>query len=356
MATGAVAVVLANTPFRFTGLDVIAKIYFILDLVLFVLFNFCIAYRFIRRPKVFLRSLHHPKEALFLGAYWVTIALLLNLTQTYGVPMTGQWLRTAMRILYWIYSGCALCVAVFQYATLFVAERLPVDSAMPAWVFPVYPFLVIGPLAAVITKSQDTTVALVVWVSAIALQGLGFTVAIFMYSIYVQRLMTSSLPEPSSRPGMYISVGPVAYTSAALLNLADQAATVIPAHWLSVDTLAVPDVIRITLILAGCWLWLLGFWFFALTTVAIIAGACSKQKMGFTLQWWGFVFPNAGLVLASINIGKALESEGVKAVTSAMTLILVIGWFCVAIANIRAVLKGKVLWEGMDDDVGMKVD
>lgn len=343
-----------TTPQSVNGLDQIATVFFILDLTLFAIFNVCIIYRFVRRPKVFVQSLHQPGEALFLGAYWVTIALLLNLTQTYGVPMVGDWLRTTMRVLYWWYCGCSLCVAIFQYATLFIAERLSVHNAMPAWIFPVYPFLVIGPLAAAICKTQDTVNGLTVWVSAIALQGLGFTVAIFMYTIYVQRLMSSALPDPSHRPGMYISVGPVAYTSAALANLSDQAAHVLPEHWLSADTLHVPDVVRIVLVIASVWLWLLGFWFFALTTVAIIAGACGKEKMDFTLQWWGFIFPNAGLVLASINLGKVLESDGVKAVTSAMTVLLVIGWFCVAIANIVAVFKGKVLWEGKDNDA--KVD
>lgn len=40
------------------------------------------------------------------------------------------------------------------------------------------------------------------------LQGVAWTVAIMMYSIYTQRLMGSSLPAPPTRPGMFVSVGP----------------------------------------------------------------------------------------------------------------------------------------------------
>jgi len=40
------------------------------------------------------------------------------------------------------------------------------------------------------------------------LQGLGWVVALMMYSIYTQRLMTSALPSAPVRPGMYVSVGP----------------------------------------------------------------------------------------------------------------------------------------------------
>lgn len=357
MSTGAVAVVLANTPFRFTGLDVIAKIFFILDLVLFVLFCTAIGYRFARRPIVFIRSLHHPKEALFFGSFWVSIALILNLTQTYGVQVCGPWLTHAIRVLYWIYVACALCVAIFQYASLFVAERLPVDSAMPAWVMPVYSFLVIGPLAAVMIQTQDEVNGLAIWVSAVMFQGLGWTIAVFMYTIYFLRLMSSHLPDPSTRPGMFIGVGPVGYTSAALVSLGNMAPQVIPAGWLSVNTVAVGDIIKIIGVMAGIFLWLLSFWFCALSSVAVIAGALSrKQTMDFTLNWWAFIFPNAGMCLAAINIGNVLQSDGIKGVTSAMTVMLVMAWLVVAFFNVVAVIKGKILFPGKDEDDGMRLD
>jgi C4-dicarboxylate transporter/malic acid transport protein len=357
MATGAIAVVLANTPFRFTGLDVIAKIFFILDLVLFVLFTAAIIYRFCINPRVLVRSLRHPKEALFFGAFFVSIALILNLTQTYAVPVVGSWLVVALRVCFWVYVALALCVAVFQYATLFVAERLPPDSAMPAWVFPVYPFLVVGPLAGVLLQTQPEGSGLTIWIAAVMFQGLGWTIAVFMYTIYIMRLAGSDLPDPSSRPGMYISVGPTGYTAAGLVSLGNMAPQVIPPGWLAVNSLNVAEVIKTMAIGAALFIWLLAVWFFALSSVAVLAGACEKKrKMEFTLTWWGFVFPNAGLVLATINIGNALQSDGIKAVTSAMTVLLVVAWFGVAVMNVRAVLQGKILWRGRDEDEGMRLD
>ena len=71
MSTGAIAVVLAQTPNRFRGLNVIGKIFFIVDLVMFVTFTGIKCYRFIASPAKFMRSLHHPVEGLFFGAYWV---------------------------------------------------------------------------------------------------------------------------------------------------------------------------------------------------------------------------------------------------------------------------------------------
>jgi tellurite resistance protein TehA-like permease len=99
---------------------------------------------------------------------------------------------------------------------------------------------------------------------------------------------------------------------------------------------------------AGIFLWLLGFWFSALSTVAVISGA---RKMHFTLNWWGFIFPNAGLTVAAIYIGNALGSGGIKAVTSAMTILLVVAWLVVAVAHIRAVINHQILWPGHDEDM-----
>lgn len=70
----------------------------------------------------------------------------------------------------------------------------------------------------------------------------------------------------------------------------------------------------------------------------------------FTLNWWAFIFPNAGLTLATIQIANAVDSPGIKGVTSGMTIILVILWLIVAVGHIRAVWRQDILWPGKDED------
>lgn len=352
MSTGAVAVVLSQQPFTFSGLRTIGKIFFILDLVLLVSFSFLIGVRFCFNPRKFTKSLHYPSEALFFGSWWVSVALVLTCMQQYGVPSCGPWLVHALEVLFWIYTACALFVAIFQYSTLFVAEKLPVSSAMPAWVFPAYPFLVIGPLAAVLVPDQPEGADLPILIGGIMFQGLGWTVAMFMYTIYVTRLMSNDLPPPSTRPGMFISVGPAGYTSAALVALGNQAPSVIPANFMGFEDFNVGAAIKVIGVMAGIFLWLVAFWFFALSVVAVLTGS---RRMTFTLNWWAFVFPNAGMILAAIQIGNALNSTGIKAVTSGMTILLVVAWLFVAISHVAAVFRKQILWEGKDEDDGMDV-
>lgn len=75
--------------------------------------------------------------------------------------------------------------------------------------------------------------------------------------------------------------------------------------------------------------------------------------MSFTLNWWAFIFPNAGLTLATIQAGKVLKSEVINGVASALTLLLVIMWLLTAAFCLRALFLGQIMWPGKDEDKTM---
>ncbi|SMQ51865.1 unnamed protein product [Zymoseptoria tritici ST99CH_1A5] len=347
MSTGALSIVLANTPNRFNGLDTIGTIFFILTIILFLLFTTFMTLRAIWYPKRFIGSLHHPVEGLFFGSYFVTVSLILNGTQAYGVPNCGPWLPDALRVCYWLYCAVVLIVGVGQYYVLFQEERLKITDAVPAWIFPIYPLLVVGPMAGTMIPSQPVRQAFDMWVGAVMLQGLAWTVALMMYSLYTQRLMTGALPSPPTRPGMYVSVGPAGYTAAGLISLGNQARRVLPANAFNVNNIADGDVVRIVGIMAGTFIIIFAFWFFCISTVAVISGV---RRMTFTLNWWAFVFPNAGLTLAAIQLGNVYNSTPINGICSALTIALVVMWLICAVAHIRAIWYGSIMWPGKDED------
>lgn len=366
MSTGAIATLLSQQPYTFTGLITIGKIFFVLDLVLFLAFSALITTRFIMKPVTFTQSLHHPHESFFFGTFWVSIALILYCTQQYGVPACGPWLIKALEVPFWTYSGFALLVVVFQYHVLFDMENLPVTDAMPAWILPAYPFLVLGPLAAVLEYNQPPGPALNILIGGIVFQGLGWTIAFFMYTLYFTRLINSPLPEESKRPGMYVAVGPAgesavapsrvlaanhvisAYTSNTLVAIGVQAQSVLPPGFLGITSISAGDVWKAFGVPCGIFLWLVGFWFSAVATVSVISG---MRKMHFTLNYWGVIFPNAGLTIALIQIANVLDSDGIRGVCSAMTIILVAAWLVVALLHVKAVWDRSILWPGMDEDM-----
>ncbi|KAF2829313.1 hypothetical protein CC86DRAFT_368343 [Ophiobolus disseminans] len=351
MSTGALAVVLGNTPNTFTGLQTIGKIVYIVDLVMFLVFNGLMITRFILVPRKLTASLHHPVEGLFHGTYWVSVALILNGAYVFGNDDTGPWLTKALEVCFWIYCAISFTVSIIQYSMFFRLERLNVTDAVPAWIFPIYPLLVVGTLAGTILPSQPDSASWKIFIGGILFQGVSWLISFLMYAIYMQRLMTSALPTANVRPGMYVSVGPAGYTSAGLLSLAKQAPRLIPPNYWT-DTV-VPDgeIVRIIGIMSGLFILLFAYWFFFITTVAILAGI---RKMSFSLNWWAFIFPNAGLTLATIQAATALNSEGMNGVASALTILLVVMWFITAAFCIRALWQGDVMWPGKDEDKTME--
>ncbi|KAJ6786322.1 hypothetical protein PWT90_10363 [Aphanocladium album] len=351
MSTGAMASLLGQIPFRFRGIRTIGEIFYVVNLVTFCVFLLLIGARFARKPRALPTSLHHPSESFFFGGFWVAVALLINGMQTYGAPRCGPWLTSALRVIFWIYYACATCVAIFQYHIIFHAETLTLEDAMPAWVLPTYPFLVTGVVASNIAKSQSGTSAIQIIIGGLAAQGLGWIIALFIYTVYLTRLISSKMPPPSMRPGLYISVGPAAYTCAGILLLGQQARKHIPDDYLGVTAFPMGEMWYALSVPAGIFLWLLCMWFSSVATLSIIRDA---RKMTFSLSWWAFVFPNAGMAIATIQVGTVLESKPIKIAACVICVMIVPLWIMCAVLHIRAVYQHELLAPGKDvgvDDV-----
>lgn len=140
------------------------------------------------------------------------------------------------------------------------------------------------------------------------------------------------------------------YTAAGLFSLGTQATSVVPSDKFTTSGLD-GAIIRNLGIISGLFVILFAFWFFCISTLSVITGV---RRMTFTLNWWAFVFPNAGLTLAAIQAGKALGSEGTNGVCSALTIMLVLFWLVCAAFHVRALWRGDLLWPGKDEDKTMK--
>lgn len=282
MSTGSIALLLHTTPHQFTGLITIGKIVYILDIVIFVLLCAGISIRFWTNPGVLKKSLVHPTESPFLATFFVALVYILNGMQIYGVPATGDWSITVMRVLFWIYLTMSFSIAVLQYFHLFAAKpsRLTIQSMTAGWILPVYPVMLCGTLASLVAPDQPTTYKLPIVVAGVTAQGLGWTVSFMVYTMYLQRILQFGLPAPNIRPGIFIAVGPPSMTGLALVGMSQS----LPAH--SEYFLERPGMIMILQTVAdflAIFLWSYSFWIFCVSALAVLHGA---RKMTFCLAWW----------------------------------------------------------------------
>lgn len=352
MSTGGIALILHSTPHQFSGLSVIGRIVFIFDIVIFLGITAAITTRFILHPGAFRNSLRDPTESLFFATFFLSIATIIQNIQGYGVPHAGPWLIVALRVLFWIYSACTFLLAVGQYYYLFTAKKLTIHSMTPSWILPVFPSMLSGTIASVISSSQPPVHALPIVVAGLTFQGLGFLVAVFMYANWIGRLMTCGLPDPRTRPGMFIAVGPPAFTGLAIIGMAKSTSSIFPGYTTLAavtDPSIISSVLYIMAVAMAIFLWTLSFWFFSISLIATISG-CRDKSFVFHLSWWSMVFPNVGFTICLIDIGEAFNSEGILWVGSAMTILLVIAWLVIGSIQIYAVWSGQILYPGRDED------
>jgi C4-dicarboxylate transporter/malic acid transport protein len=356
MSTGGIALLLATSPHRFDGLDKIGLAVFLIDVICVVCITTILILRFVFFRKALAKALSHPNESLFIPTFFLSLAAILSNIQHYGVPSCGPWLITTLRVCFWTYLTVTFLASVGMYHMLFTGKRhLSLDTMTPAWILPIFPIMLSGTLAGFLAPSQPPDHALAMLGAGMAGQGLGFLISVFMYSTYLSRLMAYGLP--AQRPGMFIAVGPPSFTAAALVAFADDFPRILVAKASSrPDSSAfvtgigspelIADAVRLVALASAVFLWGLSFWFFASALLASI----DMPDRSFHLAWWSFVFPNVGFTIASVRIGKAVGSEGVLWMSTAMMIILVAVWLLLIFFCVRAVIKRKIVWPGRDED------
>ncbi|KAF4438479.1 hypothetical protein F53441_12780 [Fusarium austroafricanum] len=348
ISTGILGLLFKSTPHRFHGLTTIGKVAFIMAITIFVLSVIAITYRFVKTPKGLKTSLLHPTESLFFPAFLLSFAILMANAAIYGIPASGPWLPVALRVCFWIYAAVALLSSIIQYTIIFHGAKLSIKSMSPLWIFPIFPTLLTGVLASTIAPSQPPYQRLPILVAGVTYLGLGFTVALILYALYIFRLTQEGFPAPAMRPGMFIAVGPPAFMAVGLISLSRS----IPPNYAYFAKFPVAlQILRVMALWIGIWMWALAFWFFSFSLIALTMGIV-KERIRFSMAWWGIVFPNTAFTIATSLIAEELESDGIKGLASAMAILIVIGWFIVAFANARAVMRNKLLWPGRDEDFG----
>ncbi|KAH6838648.1 voltage-dependent anion channel-domain-containing protein [Chaetomium sp. MPI-CAGE-AT-0009] len=351
MSTGGLALLLRSQPHQFPGLYQIGLAVFIVNTALFVLVTSALLARFCLFPGTFLRSVTHPREGFFFPTFFLSIATLITCTQRYCVPddpevarATAKTLMWAIQIAFWIYLALTTSVAVGQYSYVFSAHSFGLQTMMPTWILPIFPIMLSGTIASVISETQPEMSGVAIVVAGLTCQGLGIAVAFMMYSHMVGRLMQSGLPNREHRTGLFMCVGPPAFTALAFLGMA----RALPESFdHNMDGLTDAATIETMGLTGAGFLWALSFWWFGIALLAVV----KSPPRYFHLGWWAAVFPNTGFTLATISLGTAFQNEPILWFATAMSIVLVLTYLFVLCHHVRAVVVQDIMYPGRDEDV-----
>lgn len=228
-----------------------------------------------------------------------------------------------------------------------------ISQMTPVWIFPAYPLLILGPHAGVLSQTLGKRHrALEIIVGGFTLQGLGFLVSLLIYSAFLHRLMTQKLPQEATRPAMFVSVGPAAFTAAGILGMAEGAQHVLPNDFMGDGALA-KMIMKVMASWCCLWLWGLAMWFFCISVGA--HWSCVQHgRMTFSMSWFSYVFPQTALITATFGVGKAFDVPAIEWIGCAMTPLLILAWVAVVAMMLRAIYLRQILWpqKGEDKDEG----
>ncbi|KAK1987859.1 C4-dicarboxylate transporter/malic acid transporter [Colletotrichum cereale] len=348
-ATGGMANVIHSLPYEAAWLDGVATAFFLLNIILFIMNCVLAGFRFKFRPGSLKHSFADQTESLFIPSSVVSVAIIsINICQL-GVPHVGPWLLKVMQIIFWSYTALSVVASSAIYLILWSTTAFPIHTMTPTWVFPAYPLLLTAPFAsnliqAAIQTNQHTVTlnTTAIALCAVATQGAGCLIAFMISAAFIYRLMTQKLPRDFQRPGVFISIGPFAFTVGGLVQLGNQAETILPSNFLGTD-IAVP-IVKVMSALIGLWLWGLSIWFFIVSVGSLWKYVCPENKMSFQMTWWSFVFPNTALITATIALGKVFQNSGLQICACVMAACLTVVWFIVFGSMIRCLYRRELLW------------
>ncbi|OJJ46352.1 hypothetical protein ASPZODRAFT_132430 [Penicilliopsis zonata CBS 506.65] len=352
MATGGIANVLYTFPYRFRGLEIIGEVVFLFNIALYIIIWSLLLTRFYCYPYTFKASFLHPTESLFVPASIVSFGtILINISQ-YGPEKTGPWLERVIIVLFWIDAALAVVLSAAIYLLLWSTQTFTIAQMTPIWIFPAYPMLIIGPHAGVLSSKLSQPHALRIIIGGTTIQGVGFLVSLMVYSAFIYRLMTQKLPKENVRPGMFVSVGPSAFTTTGIVNMAANAHRAFPSDFMGDGPLAA-KVLRVVVDFGALWLWGLAIFFFFIASFAHWS-AIGHGRMVFSMGWYSFVFPNTALITSTFAIGNAFSCKPILIVGCAMVIPLILMYFFVFYMMIRAIVLHHILWpqKGEDKDEG----
>ncbi|KAK1147835.1 hypothetical protein N8T08_000348 [Aspergillus melleus] len=334
LSFGGVAALLKQTPNRFTGLDVIGLIIFMVSLTVFTIVSLCMMFESlmtlkkstkVTEPAISAQFFRYkaPQELFLVPSCLLAFATILINTTSYATPHVGEWLPILMNILFWVYTGIALVVSIL------LGWRLPASGTSTdkhfaiVRIMPFFPPMLSGTLAATMANSQPPSRAIPMLIGGTTMQGLGFLMFLMVLAQCLIELNDEGLPEAYFRPEMFITVGPPSFTIIAFIGMATAAVEKFPEHYISQATsVRTADVLLIVAVFAGILLWTLAFFLFSVSMISVLQGLW-KRESSFGLLWWSMVFPNTGFVLATAKISSALSSVAIGWVATAMTILQV---------------------------------
>jgi tellurite resistance protein TehA-like permease len=117
MGTGITSILLNTLPYNGRWLYYISIVLFALNVLLFSVFCMMTILRYALYPRIFVAMIRHPVQSMFIGAFPMGFATLINMFVFVCVPAWGEWTRNFAWAL-WVFDVVVSVLTAFTLPAL----------------------------------------------------------------------------------------------------------------------------------------------------------------------------------------------------------------------------------------------
>ncbi|KAJ6570167.1 voltage-dependent anion channel [Mycena vulgaris] len=341
MGTGSVAALASRFHFAqgSEAIKVITLLFFFLNLCFFVLICGATAARYYLFPELWPAMLRHPTQSLFIGAFAMGAATLINtaLVAHQSYSFAGPGFVYALWAFWWLDSAVSLLTAVGMFYVMMTKHQHSLGQMSALWLLPVVTLIVAsstGGLLATALAAHPTYVSLTTTVSFIMLI-MGLSLALMIITVYLMRLAIHGPLDANLILSSFIILGPLGQGGFSMLvNSRNLAKLHLGA---SLNT----EVMQSVCFCAAWVLWSMGLIWLCIAFCSIYS-VLRRQSVPFSVAYWGIIFPNGVFALLTVELGSVLESPVLNYMGAIFSVLVLLLWIFVFLKTIPAIWNTSV--------------
>jgi tellurite resistance protein TehA-like permease len=267
-----------------------------------------------------------PAYATIPGAINVLAVGVIRVWPASTSTTAGWWLLVAVAL---IGTVLGLWLTVVFFVGAFEHEQFEAEDISGIWFIPETVVLLGSFLFAELAPTGPAAVERSLAVLAVALLGAGGLLFGVTAVIFVNRLVLHAGVHRTGAPAMWIMISPLAVTSLALQSVAG-GDPMLGGSW-------TPAVGEVATFAAGA-LWGFALWWIAAATV--VTRHAGRAALTRTAADWGFVFPSAAMVIATLTLARRWQSGLVEMIGLALGVLLAVVWVGVLTGTVVGLRRG----------------
>ncbi|OAP60265.1 hypothetical protein AYL99_05267 [Fonsecaea erecta] len=351
MNAGAIGTLLHQLPYQFPGLRVLSTIALTIDLVLYVVFSVLFILHFVIYKRRAYQELVDNVLDLCLFPCWsiafMTLVSFVTLTVS-EASWGGHAFTIVACVMWWIAAVWSFGLLLFVFSNL-IQQHTIMDPYLPTLI--IIPAVGVATLAAVggifacFAHKVSPGLAVPVIIMSLCAVGAGIFLGLILYTFLLYQLLAKGWPAPPMTATLFILVGPMGQSAAALQLLGSAANT--HGHFGAYNrgiflTASAAASMQVTCTFLALLMTGLGAVWLGFALVAMLLRLV-RRELTWAPTWNAIIFPTGTLTTATLLLGTELESAFFKIVTVIQVVFLILVFFVNAAFTLLKIWRGELL-------------